>query len=329
MNKSRYEKNIFAQPRLVAEVLAAKAPSWLESPPKGAAVSFVGVGSNHHAAQLASWLWRSIGHDANALHSYDFVQQPRRIARNDLGVFLSHRGGRSYTVRAESLARRAGVRTAIVTGAGSGWEHSRRLETGPLEDTGAYTQSLTCTMAWLARWAGDAALLAPFKNLVRDLAWGPAFPAVAPDADLVFVGDGPREWIAREAALKCQEAAYLRARAFGLEEFLHGPQISVGPRSIVVGFSSPMEKRWSALRAYLKTVGVPFHEAASRGWLAPLLWAQRFALECCRARGIDPDALRENDPRYLRAKTSLRLGLPPRLESSRRARIAPRTSGVV
>jgi glucosamine--fructose-6-phosphate aminotransferase (isomerizing) len=297
---SRYETNVYAQPELVRAVLSAPAPSWMK-PPKGSKVFFVGVGTNHHAARLAAWLWSRAGFDARAVHSYDFVARPYRLTRGDLAVFLSHRGGKSYTVQAERSARRAGAETAIVTCAGSPWASPRRVETGPIEDTGAFTQSFTTTMAWLLRWPGRPALLAPFRDMERSLRWGPAFPKVRADADLVLLGDGLREWVACEVALKVQEAAYLRARSFGLEEFLHGPRVSVGAGSIVVGFSSAKEKRWDAARRYLRTIGVPFVEAASEDWLAQILWGQRFALDLCLRLGIDPDVIRADDPRYARA----------------------------
>ena len=297
---SRYEANVFAQPELVRAALAAKAPSWMK-PPKGRKVFFVGVGTNHHAARLAAWLWSRAGLDARAVHSYDFVARPYRLTRGDLAVFLSHRGSKSYTVQAEALARRAGAETVIVTCAGSPWKSPRRIETGPMENTGAFTQSFTTTMAWLLRWPGKPALLAPFKTMERSLSWGPAFPRVRAETDLVLIGDGLREWVACEVALKLQEAAYVRARSFGLEEFLHGPRVSVGEGSVVVGFSSRKEKRWDAARAYLKTIEVPFVEAASEDWLAQILWGQRFTLDCCRRLGIDPDLLRADDPRYRRA----------------------------
>lgn len=301
MSASRFEANVLRQPALIREALAAPAPAWLR-PPRGRKAFLVGVGTNHHAARLAAWLWSRAGLDARAAHSYDFVARPYRLGRGDLGVFLSHRGGsRSYTVRAERMARRAGAETVAVTARGSAWDAPRRLETGPLEDTGAFTQSFTCTMTWLLRWAGKPALLAPFKRPERALRWGPDFPALRLDTDVVLVGDGLREWAAAEVALKLQEAAYLRARAFGLEQFLHGPRISVGAGSVVIAFSSPKERRWEAVRRYLRLVQVPFVEAASEDWLAQTVWGQRLTVDACRRLGIDPDLLRSDDPRYKRA----------------------------
>ncbi len=303
---SRFEASVAAQPALVRAVLDAPAPAWLKRP-QGRKVFLVGVGTNHHAARIAAWLWSRTGLDARAVHAYDFVSRPYRLTRGDLGVFLSHRGGRSYTVRAERLARRAGARTVVVTARGGDWPAPRRLETGPLENTGAYTQSFVTTMAWLCRWAERPALLRPFRRLGASLRGGPAFPRVTAGTDLLLLGDGPREWVARETALKVMEAAGLRARAFGLEEFLHGPCVSASRESLAVAFSGPREPRWESARLYLKTIGVPLTEVRTEDWLAQVVWGQRFTAAACARLGIDPDSLKGDDPRYLRARAFLKL----------------------
>jgi glucosamine 6-phosphate synthetase-like amidotransferase/phosphosugar isomerase protein len=43
--------------------------------------------------------------------------------------------------------------------------------------------------------------------------------------NLVIVGDLIREIVAHEVALKISETSYLPVRSFGLEEFLHGPEL--------------------------------------------------------------------------------------------------------
>lgn len=276
-------------------------------PPTARKIFLVGVGTNDNASHMAAWLWSSVGLDARAVHGHDFVARPYRLGRGDLGVFLSHGGGASYTVAAEAAARRAGAETVVVTADGSPWPGApRRLETGPREDTRAYTHSFTTTMAWLMRWAGAPALLRPFSRVAASLRWGPAFPKVRPDTDLVLIGDGLREWVAREAALKVLETSYLRVRAYGLEEFLHGPMVSVGRGSAVVGFSAPGTRRWEGARRWLSTVGVPFTEVRSADWLAQVLWGQRLALACCQALGQDPDALRGGNARYAAAARALK-----------------------
>ena len=200
---SRFEANVFAQPELIARALRAPLPAWMK-PPRGRKIFFVGVGTNHHAARIAAWLWSGAGLDARAVHSYDFVSRPYKLSKGDLGIFLSHRGGtKSYTVKAEEMARRAGASTVAVCGAGAVWKGpKRRLETCDLENTGAFTKSFTTTMVWLLRWAGKPALLAPFPRAGASLNWGPDSPKVTADTDLVLLGDGLREWVACETALK-------------------------------------------------------------------------------------------------------------------------------
>lgn len=305
---SRFEVNVFVQPDLIARALKAPAPAWLK-PPKNRKIFFVGVGTNHHAASMAAWLWSGAGYDARAVHAWDFVSRPYRLTKGDLGVFLSHRGGsKSYTVKAEAMARHAGAATVAVCGAGAVWEGpTRRLETCALEDTGAFTKSFTTTMAWLLRWAGKPALLTPFSRAGTSLNWGPDSPRIAADADLILLGDGLREWVARETALKLLETAHLRVRAYGLEEFLHGPQISAGRGSLVIGFSTVGERRWDAAAAYLTTVGVPFLDVANADWLAQILWGQRLAVDACRGLGLDPDVLRSDEPAYKKALAELSL----------------------
>ena len=303
---SRFEANVFAQPELIAKALRAPLPAWMK-PPKGRKIFFVGVGTNHHAARIAAWLWSGAGFDARAVHAYDFVSRPYKLSKGDLGVFLSHRGGtKSYTGKAEAKSRRAGADTGAVCGAGAIWKGpSRRLETCELEDTGAFTKSFTTTMVWLLRWAGKPALLAPFPRAGTSLNWGPDSPKVTPDTDLVLLGDGLREWVACETALKLLETAHLRVRAYGLEEFLHGPHISVGKGSLVIGFSTVGETRWDAAHRYLDTIGVPFLDVANADWLAQILWGQRFTVDACRSLGIDPDDLRSSEPAYKKALAGL------------------------
>ncbi len=303
---SRFEANVFAQPELLAKALRAPMPAWM-TPPKGKKIFFVGVGTNHHAARLAAWLWSGAGLDARAVHGYDFVSRPYKLTKGDLGIFLSHRGGtKSYSVKAEAMARRAGAETVAVCGAGAIWKGpKRRLETCDLEDTGAFTISFTTTMAWLLRWAGKPSLLAPFARAATSLNWGPDSPKITPDTDLVLLGDGLREWVAHEAALKLLETAHLRVRSYGLEEFLHGPHISVGKGSRVIGFSTISETRWDDAHRYLDAIGVPFLDVANDDWLAQILWCQRFTIDACRSLGLDPDLLRTNEPQYARARKEL------------------------
>lgn len=294
---SRYETNIERQPELIREILDSPLPAWM-APLRKRPVHFVGVGSSHHAARIARAFWRrAVSPKAEAADSFDFVKLPRALSKEDVCVLLTHRAGRSYTVEAAKLAHEAGAVTIGMTGRGSHWTShlTHHLETSDREDTGAFTKSVTTTLAWLAHWTGDEALRA--ELLGSRLEAGPNFPNVHRDTDIILLGDLEREWVARETALKLNEAAWLPARAFGLEEFMHGPRVSVSEKSLCVAFVNRNERRWDATLDFLKSVGVLTVEVEGP-WLQQLFWGQRFTAAACRQLGLDPDLCRSDDPRF-------------------------------
>ena len=304
---SRYEKNILLQPSLIADILKAARPSWMDEL-KNRPVYFVGVGTSFHLAQIAKMLWRRhVSLNAHAVHSFDYSRIPQPPAKGDVVVLFSHRGTKSFTVEAARRAHAAGATTVAFTGIGSPFKDSLvyRVETCENEDCGAFTKSMTTTLAWIARWIDSGDLNKEILDACRALESGPAFPRVTADTDLVLIGDLEREWVGREIALKLQEAAYMRARPFGLEEFLHGPRISVDEKSVVVAFVSE-EPRWQTVRDYLKEIEVPLVEIGG-SWLAQLFWGQRLTADACRQLKLDPDTLRTQDPRYKRAREKLSL----------------------
>jgi glucosamine--fructose-6-phosphate aminotransferase (isomerizing) len=305
---SRYERNVLAQPRLIEDILSAPEPAWMARL-RRAPIHFVGVGTSRHAAEIARALWkRLVSPRAEAVHSFDFARLPQAVGRGDVVVLLSHRGGEgSFTVEAARKAAEAGAVTVAITGEGAVWreELAHRLDCCPLEDTGAFTKSFSTTMAWICKWIGDPALLEGVRRACRELPTaGPRFPKLSKDTDVVLLGDLEREWVARETALKLQEAAYLRARPFGLEEFLHGPRLSVGRGGVAIGFTGPGEPRWKQAREYLSAIGVPLVEVdglslpADAAWLGQVFWGQRLTTAACRSLGIHPDEGRLADPRY-------------------------------
>jgi glutamine---fructose-6-phosphate transaminase (isomerizing) len=304
---SRYEKNIGLQPGLISGILKASRPAWMDEL-KDKPVYFVGVGTSFHLAQIAKMLWRKhVSLKAHAVHSFDYARIPQPAGKGDVVVLFSHRGTKSFTVEAAKKASAAGATTVAFTGIGSpfkdGLDH--RVETCENEDTGAFTKSMTSTLAWIARWI-DAPLLAQeLLDACAKLGQGGRFPQLTAETDVVLLGDLEREWVAREISLKLQEAAYVRARPFGLEEFLHGPRISVDDRSTVVAFTSD-EPRWQTVRDYLTTIEVPLLEIQA-SWLSQLFWGQRFTADACRQLAIDPDALRAHDARYKAAREKLSL----------------------
>ena len=307
ISPSRYETSLLAQPRLIEEVLNSPEPHWM-APLRNSPIHFVGVGTSRHAGEITRVLWkRLVSPRAEVVHSFDFARLPQSVGRGDVVVLLSHRGGDSFTVEAAKIAKKAGAITVAITGRGAKWpaDVDHRLDCCDLEDAAAFTKSFTTTMAWTCKWIGDKTLLEGLRRSCGAmLTAGPAFPSIARDADVVLLGDLEREWVAREVALKLQEAPYLKARAFGLEEFLHGPRLSVSRGAVALGFTAADEPRWKEARKYLAAIGVPLVEVGELGlardaaWLGQTFWGQRLALEASAKLGISPDAARLDEPDY-------------------------------
>src|ERR1019366_4997320 len=59
----------------------------------------------------------------------------------------------------------------------------------------------------------------------------------------LLIGEWEGEWLAREGALKLMEMARLPVRAFGSEEFFHGPKYSVKAGSPIWHVSMPKDPR--------------------------------------------------------------------------------------
>jgi fructoselysine-6-P-deglycase FrlB-like protein len=139
----------------------------------------------------------------------------------------------------------------------------------------------------------------------------PMFPT-----NLVIVGDLIHEVVTREAALKISETCYIPVRSFGLEEFLHGPRITLDKLSSLLIFSSMSKPRRDTLITYAKIVGsevISIDEEKFESvpqefrWLAQLLWGQQLALELSKELGTNPDAVRADQDIYKEAKNHITL----------------------
>jgi glutamine---fructose-6-phosphate transaminase (isomerizing) len=164
-----------------------------------------------------------------------------------------------------------------------------------------------------------------------------AMGAVIADADhLLVIGSGVDRITARELALKVEEAAWLPATARDLETFLHGHLPATGPGTalvLVLLERGALERRVARARQALgaaievgmqptamlgadaaalvpdrltpggrivvpEATALPDATAALLGAAGPL---QLVTLAVSAARGTNPDPIRRDDPRYLRA----------------------------
>eukprot|EP00743_Colponemidia_sp_Colp-15_P003383 GILK01003657.1.p1 GENE.GILK01003657.1~~GILK01003657.1.p1 ORF type:complete len:381 (-),score=48.60 GILK01003657.1:169-1311(-) len=227
----------------------------------------VGTGSSLHASQMTQFLFRDAGLLRTwAVSSFDFALYPQPVEPNDVVIVYSHRGTKSFSVKAIEKSKELGCTMVLITGQGSSLTHFRSdkifvIETVPNEISSCHTSSYTGALTVATLIAIETAkqlnkldnaqslqtcfehLLALFPTAIDTASWNTLSQAAAEvvadrSARLVFVGAGAGGIAATELALKVKEACYITAEGFPVEQFLHGPLVGYGKGDHVVIFSS-------------------------------------------------------------------------------------------
>ena len=256
---------IHAQPALIEKVLARR--DAIERAADAMAekdrITFVGIGTSLHAAQIAE-LWMR-GFTAGRIwphfeQSFELVNQPTAFGPRDAVVVITHTGTTTASVAALRAARAAGALTIALTGELASEtigaeirDADFHIQTCDQEVSFAYTKSYTTALAALAlmilRIAERKKLLAPgideraierIPELIRQtLALEPQIheiaKKIAPLARIVLFGAGAGWPTAREGALKIKESCYIAAEGFETEEVLHGPFSEIDSRAALIG----------------------------------------------------------------------------------------------
>jgi fructoselysine-6-P-deglycase FrlB-like protein len=257
--KSLYETNVLNQLEEWKRILDSPLPSALYTiNPTKRRLVFVGIGSSYWAARFSEFLWREfVNPDCISLESYDFVRSKYLISANDIFVVFSHRGTKTFSIQSLDIAKKSGATTVLVTGLGSPDNFTPtttaatpdiRIDTCAQEDCGAFTISLTSALVRMIQWIGLSTkdIVERLKQTIDNI----AFPMkmeeyVLPKflGNLVIVGDLIREVVAHEVALKISETCYIPVRSFGLEQFLHGPRVTLDKQSsLVASTHSPVTR---------------------------------------------------------------------------------------
>lgn len=314
-------------------------------------IFLVGIGTSYHAALAGEWMLRWAGVDARAVMSPDFADYADSypLGPDDGVVVLAHSGTKSSTSR--SLARALSAGAHVVSVGSRTAEHPGSplvLRTVDRETSAAFTASHTAAMLVVAQTATRLALssrpsLAPvFLNtlealpdqvanvLDRENEVAPVAQAAA-ERLIYATGAGPSAVSALEVVIKVREAAQGHIDALPLEQFLHGPLVTVNPEDfgIVVNVSGAMPitaTRTGEVAGVLAAIGTPLWiigtgvpqapEAtvfALREVIEPLstilsvVPLQIFAHQVAVVRGTHPDLFRRDDPRYAAALSTLAL----------------------
>jgi glutamine---fructose-6-phosphate transaminase (isomerizing) len=275
---------ILAQPDWLRQVPARVGDRRL---PEGRVV-FTGCGTSFHAAQTGG----------EAVQALEAVLEPPQA---DLLVALSHEGGTRMTLEA---AERFDGPVWLVTGKEESPLAALADEvfvvTPEVEESYCHTASYTCGLAALAALRGeDVSGLPEAVERALDDREAPF------DQERVVIAGAGRDWpTAQEAALKLREGAYLAAEAHQTEQLLHGHLAAVDERVrafVLEGEGPAADRAAGAVRA-LGEIGVETTLVPSRHPVVDIVRFQLLTLDLAERRGVDPDLIRWDDPRWDRAR---------------------------
>jgi glucosamine--fructose-6-phosphate aminotransferase (isomerizing) len=288
------------QPRDLERLVADAGPAERAAEQlRGRRVLLVGTGTSWHAAGHGASLLRLAGLEAWPLAALDVALEGHAIdPATDALILLSHTGAKRYSAQVLAAARDAGVPTVAIGAIGAAGVD---LETVELERSDTYTASHLGALARLAQLA--LALGAPLGELaaipeaVSHALGCEREPIPPPRRLLELVGAGTNAWTAAEGALKAREAAYVATEGLGVEQYVHGPSVAVGPADtlVVLDGGGPWRARLDEAAAASADAGATVHRIDEPGIGEPLsifpltAAVQRIALELAEALGTDPD----------------------------------------
>lgn len=272
----------------------AAQPEWLRRVPTdrrlpGGKPLFVGCGTSFHAAQTGG----------AAVQSLDLVLRPERD--EDVLVAISHEGTTRLTLEAVQAWR---GETWLVTGApespiATECDHVV-VVTPEIEQSWCHTASYTCAVAAIAALRGEE-----IDELPDAVAEELERPAVASDHErYAIVGAGSAFPTAQEAALKLREGAFVAAEAHHTEQLLHGhlAAIDESVRCFVLEGEGRAAERARGALAALRELGCDAEFVPTRHPVVDIVRFQLLTLALAEARGVNPDRIRTDDPRWKRAR---------------------------
>jgi glucosamine--fructose-6-phosphate aminotransferase (isomerizing) len=275
-------------------------PEWLRGVPERVGgrqlpegrVVFTGCGTSFHAAQTGG----------EALQALEAVRSPPRA---DLLVALSHEGGTPLTLEA---ARTFGGPVWLVTGKAEGpiakVADEVLVVTPGVEESYCHTASYTCAVAALAALRGEdvSALPGDVERALGD-------PLAPSDHERFVIAGAGRDWpTAQEGALKLREGVQVAAEAHHTEQLLHGHLAAIDERVrafVLEGEGRAAERAADAVRA-LGEIGVETTLVPTVHPVVDIVRFQLLTLALAERRGVNPDLIRWDDPRWKAARDAYR-----------------------
>jgi glucosamine 6-phosphate synthetase-like amidotransferase/phosphosugar isomerase protein len=273
-------------------------PEWLRGVPDRVGdrrfgerrVVFTGCGTSFHAAQTGG----------EALQALEAVLSPPQA---DLMVALSHEGETKLTLEA---AQAFDGPVWLVTGTEKGpiaeLAEEVVVATPEIEESYCHTASYTCAVAALAAMRGEDVrwLRQSVDTVLTD-------PFPGGDWERVVVVGAGRDWpTAQEAVLKLREGAYVPAEAHETEQILHGHLAAIDEkvRVFVLEGEGRAANRAADVAKALGEIGAETTLVPTTHPVVDIVRFQMLAVELAARRGVNPDKIRWDDPRWDAARQS-------------------------
>jgi glucosamine--fructose-6-phosphate aminotransferase (isomerizing) len=257
--------------------------------PEGRVV-FTGCGTSFHAAQTGG----------EAYQALEAVLAPPQA---DLMVAISHEGETKLTLEA---AQAFGGRVWLVTGTEKGPIADLADEvvvvTPEIEESYCHTASYTAAVAALAALRGEDVrwLRQAVDGVLSD-------PFAGGDWERVVVVGAGRDWpTAQEAVLKFREGAYIAAEAHETEQILHGHFAAIDEEVrvfVLEGEGRAAERAADVVKA-LGEIGAETTLVPTVHPVVDIVRFQMLTVDLAERRGVDPDKIRWDDPRWDAARQS-------------------------
>ena len=273
-------------------------PEWLRGVPErvgerrlpAGRVVFTGCGTSFHAAQTGG----------EAVQALEAVLRPPEA---DLLVVVSHEGGTRLAMEAtQAFAGPMWLITGKPESPLAELADEVLVVTPEIEESYCHTASYTCAVAAL-----DALRGADIRWLRLAVDHAISDPFEGGDWERVVVVGAGRDWpTAQEAALKLREGAYVAAEAHQTEQILHGHLAAIDEKVrvfVLEGEGRAAERAADVVRA-LGEIGAETTLVATAHPAVDIVRFQLLTLDLAERRGVDPDKIRWDDPRWDAARKS-------------------------
>jgi fructoselysine-6-P-deglycase FrlB-like protein len=280
------QSEIFSQPDCWARALQSVDEAAKVLPGRGEHVAVIGCGTSWHVASAIAVAREAAGHGKT-----DAFPASELPVRNYDAVLAVTRSGTTIEVLDALRQAPGSVRKIGITADGSApiREATDQLLVLDYADERSVVQTRFATTVLTVGRALVGHDLAPVVEQARAAVAAELDDRLIDRPHYVFLGRGWSTGVAREAALKIQEAASAWSEAHPALEYRHGPLSAATERSVVwlLGVDD------SVLVNDIRHTGATV-VAADGDPQAELVLAQRVAVATAQVRGLDPDR-----PRYL------------------------------